>query len=546
MKKPRNKKAIIITGIVMLIGILLVLAGFFGGTVLGLFNSSFDADNINPEDIGKTFRTDILVYYETNIDNESKALQVMGRLDGEGSELLLDFSELSDKEINLYYSKSLQHVTIEGTLRAMSDEEFQEIAGQLADSYDYIYYNKKSEGEWQNVTLDMFHQRLVETVRPYCINVTSITSFNWIPFIPAGIIIFLLSLVVEICFVFRLKKKIVLPVVYGLMIIVPSVMFFGHIRTILSVKKVSDGLYTIKNIECTDTKDLLASDSGSVSELMSWIFDNHLYGIDLGINDDSFRIGCASFAALSPDNDHLFGRNFDYPETDTLLVYSHPEGAYESIGVADIGIFRVGQTYPISPDSPLGRFVMVVTPYFVVDGMNEKGVGAGILELVVDETHQDNGKPDLLIYAAIRGILDTCASVDEALAFLESYDIHSGLGVDYHLFITDRSGRYVVVEWIENQMVVTEHPCCTNSIITLGEFYNKGNPDGRLATIETELGSDRIVTEQEAMDILHKVNGNGLSATEWSCVYNLDDLTVNICLDCDYSTTYTFSLSDFS
>ena len=32
--------------------------------------------------------------------------------------------------------------------------------------------------------------------------------------------------------------------------------------------------------------------------------------------------------------------------------------------------------------------------------------------------------------------------------------------------------------------------------------------------------------------------------TEWSCVYNLDDFTVSICLDSDYENVYTFSASD--
>jgi hypothetical protein len=184
---------------------------------------------------------------------------------------------------------------------------------------------------------------------------------------------------------------------------------------------------------------------------------------------------------------------------------------------------------------------MVMTPYFVVDGMNEKGVGAGILQLTIEEPHQDNGKPDLLVFCAIRGILDYCASVDEALVLLESYDIHSDLG-NYHLFITDKSGRYVVVEWLDGEMVVTEHPCCTNSVIAPGEFYDMGDPDSRKGTIESCLGSDHVVTEEEAMEILDKVHNKRM--TEWSCVYNLEDFTVSICLDADYSKVYTFGVED--
>ena len=51
--KKRNKKAMIITAIVMLIGVLLVLAGFFGGWFLSLFSKEFDYKNIQPEDLGR-------------------------------------------------------------------------------------------------------------------------------------------------------------------------------------------------------------------------------------------------------------------------------------------------------------------------------------------------------------------------------------------------------------------------------------------------------------------------------------------------------------
>ena len=43
------------------------------------------------------------------------------------------------------------------------------------------------------------------------------------------------------------------------------------------------------------------------------------------------------------------------------------------------------------------------------------------------------------------------------------------------------------------------------------------------------------------MDILDETSSR---MTEWSCVYNLDDFTVSICLDTDYETVYTFSASD--
>lgn len=553
MKKKRNKKAIIFTAIVMFIGILLVLAGFFGGWFLGLFYKDLDYKNITPADMDKQIETDIQVYYD-NIDVPDKTLQLLGGLNSDDYKfIILDLSNLSEEDKETYYDSIIQHITIKGTLRAVDDEEYQEVTGALFELYDYIYYERLEQVEAGNgesfekaFTLDQYHDYLRDSVIPYCIEVKSISTFNWIPFIPAGVLVFIIALILEICLVFKFKKRIVLPIVYGLMVIVPAIMFWNHIRTILTINKVADGFYTMKNYECTDTMGLLASNSQTSDDVFNWIFDKHLYGAPnvFSIDDDSVGFGCATFAAVTPEGDHIFGRNFDLMETDTLLVYSHPDGCYESIGVTGLAFFGTGENAQVDPDSALGKFVMVITPYLVLDGMNEKGVAAGILQVNIDEPHQDNGKPDLPVYMAIRGILDTCASVDEALALLESYDIHSDLG-NYHLFITDRSGRYVVVEWLDNEMVVTEYPYCTNSVIAPGKYFDMGDPDDRISTIDENLGPSLVATEQEAMDILDKVH-NKQGLTEWSCVYNLDNFTVSICLDADFGTTYTFSVTDFA
>ena len=73
--KTGNKKAIIITSIVMFIGVLLILTGLFGERITGLFLDEFDYQNINPEDLGKNIKTDIQVYYD-DIDLPDKTLQI--------------------------------------------------------------------------------------------------------------------------------------------------------------------------------------------------------------------------------------------------------------------------------------------------------------------------------------------------------------------------------------------------------------------------------------------------------------------------------------
>ena len=156
MGKKRNKKAIIITALVMLAGILLVLAGIFGGSIAGLFFKGFDPKNITPDVVGKNIRTDIMVDYD-DLDLENKAVQNFGDRE-EVYMITLDLSALSESDRRLYYSKITQHITIDGTLRPMGDDEYNEVAESMFRHYDYIYYNKVEEvpgqaGLWKNSTI---------------------------------------------------------------------------------------------------------------------------------------------------------------------------------------------------------------------------------------------------------------------------------------------------------------------------------------------------------------------------------------------------------
>ena len=123
----------------MLAGILLALAGLFGGWFVGLFYKDFDYKNIKSEDLGKEIRTDIKVYYD-QLNMQGKALQLFGDMEGDSAFLLLDLSLTGEKGERLYYSKYLQHITISGRLRAISDAEFKELCEKLYEEYDPYYY----------------------------------------------------------------------------------------------------------------------------------------------------------------------------------------------------------------------------------------------------------------------------------------------------------------------------------------------------------------------------------------------------------------------
>lgn len=333
------------------------------------------------------------------------------------------------------------------------------------------------------------------------------------------------------------KTALIVGLILGIPLLIFCILFFNKIKSALSVQKVGSGLYSMDYAGDLKTDKLLETDIHSLSEAVDWMRKEEFCGLPFSINEDN--IGCAAFSAKTSEGDALMGRNFDYGETDTLIVHTATKGCYASYAMADLKALGVGTEAGLQqPESALGRIIMLVAPYCVSDGFNEAGLGVSILELEIGETHMDTEKHDLSIYTAIRVLLDKCATVDEALTLLAQQDIHTGVGVSYHLFIADKTGRSVVVEWLDGEMCINELNAATNSVLTEGAHFDEGKPDKRygiLADGLTEHGS--ILTKDEARDLLEAVSkGN----TEWSCVYDLTDFSVDIYMDACYEQAIHF------
>ncbi|MBR3143060.1 MAG: linear amide C-N hydrolase, partial [Clostridiales bacterium] len=365
----------------------------------------------------------------------------------------------------------------------------------------------------------------------------------------AGSVIALVSLLL-----IKLSPKVIILGTLVLMfagVITLVVVYRNRISTFASLKEHEPGVYAMNCKEDYKLQAMLDAGISNEGELLSAISDEMFWGMPLNVSGMSF--GCSSFAVTAPDGHHLMGRNYDYPETDLLMIYSDPEDGYASIGMADIGLMGLGtdegETDPLSAGS---RFMSVAFPYLTVDGINEAGVGISILQLEHEEIHQDTGKPDILMNVAIRAILDTCGSTDEALALLNSYDMHSMIDRSFHLFITDRSGRSVIVEWIDNEMAVTEDGKVTNHILCSG--YTEGDPDtdsmNRYKILTDNLSScggtaDAATAMIFLSDAALRSDDPGRMQTEWSCVYDLDDFKVTICTDAVYDHSFTVTPETF-
>ena len=325
--------------------------------------------------------------------------------------------------------------------------------------------------------------------------------------------------------------------------IISGVIFRNEIATMASIKEYAPGMYVCNIQNDYKLDEMLSTDVRNSDSLIALISKKLMGGISLPI--DAHHFGCSSFSCVNDQGSHLLCRNYDYLDTDGMIIYSNREGAYASIAVCDLQWARFAGTDSIAkPDSLLGRFVLrAAAPYMSVDGMNDQGLGISILSLTNPERRPDTGKTDTIILLAIRGILDKCATVDEAVTFLSSYDVHSMFDKDNHLFITDKSGKSVVAEWVNDELTISEINYVTNYYIATHEY----DDERRFVTLKNKLKeSNGVLTMDEAMDLLKDASQdseNGIQ-TEWSCVYDLDHFVLYIYNDRNRDNYYIITFPE--
>lgn len=354
------------------------------------------------------------------------------------------------------------------------------------------------------------------------------------------------------------KKRVIKNVmIVFLVLIIVSIsifiaMFHKEVATLGTVKKVDDNtLYTMEYKGDYGFDAFLEKGASSDKELVSFVTERLLKGIPLKFSIPD--LGCSTFRAMSVEGDQLFGRNFDLTYSPAMLVKTKPDNGYASISMVNLAF--LGYTKDKLPDSFQDRLISLAAPYAPLDGMNEKGVSIGVLLIPSDPTDQKTDKVDITTTTAVRLVLDKAANVDEAVALLKNYDMHSSANSSYHFQISDALGKSVVVEYIDNELKVVEqegnYQAATNFLLTPGDYsygYGYERYDTLVSTLSDKNG---VLSEDEAMNLLkdaaqqwHVNDKNEMSATQWSVVYNNTKKTVKIVVGLQYDKVHEFSLFD--
>lgn len=262
-----------------------------------------------------------------------------------------------------------------------------------------------------------------------------------------------------------------------------------------------------------------ASSDGQVVEYLVSQLSSNIPDLLFGGNP----FGCSTISVSSPEGDSLFGRNFDWNTCNALIVSSKPDEGYASVATVNMDFV---QSEGLDVSSLPDNIQAVIGLYAPLDGMNDQGFAVSVNMIEDSDTiEQDTEKPDITTTTAIRLLLDQAANVEEALALLEQYDFHASMGMMIHLALSDAAGNSVVVEYVDNQMIVTETPVVTNFYLAEGEKYGIGSSQShtRYDILSEALAAQETMSEEDvkdALDSVSKDNFGEFESTEWSIVMN--------------------------
>ena len=255
----------------------------------------------------------------------------------------------------------------------------------------------------------------------------------------------------------------------------------GEIASIRSIHSVDGNpyLYRMEYKAAYDLDDVIANDIDENAELLGYVIGRIGKGLPLKIksaqvadeNGGTETMNCTSFQAMKADGEGFwYGRNYDFFKNPTMVTVSHPKKGYASIAVSDMSHF--GYSLERLPVSFVARLSCLAAIYAPVDGINEKGLCTSIMALPKQASQQDTPKHDVGTTIIMRLWLDRCATVQEALALLETVDVRhdAAVGSGYHYMVADAGGDCAVVEFDKEDgwktMIVRKEAGANHMLVT--------------------------------------------------------------------------------
>jgi hypothetical protein len=136
----------------------------------------------------------------------------------------------------------------------------------------------------------------------------------------------------------------------------------------------------------------------------------------------------------------------------------------------------------------------------------------------------------------IRLVLDTAATVEEAIKVFESLNIDFSGGPTLHYLVADATGKSVAIEFVDGEVVALPTQAAVNFTLSgTDETTRAADTRYRTATEGLKPGMDW----KGAMNLLSDVQQGH---TQWSVVYGLTTGEIKLSTDKNYDRVHEFKL----
>ena len=332
------------------------------------------------------------------------------------------------------------------------------------------------------------------------------------------------------------------------------ILYAHGLRAITSIKEldVNSNAYSMTYSGDYGLEKLLAEGGASTDEeLMDFLSRYYSLGlidmpeVDCG-KDECNEGALTALNSNCDDTQAITGRNYNCDgELMSMVVTTRQRGGRET--VTTVNLSRLGFT-PYSKPGLFNGYGALAALYMPLDGMNDRGLCVAALELpgepqpVKDTANRVN----LTVTAAVRVLLDSVGTTEDAVALLGKFDVFPSFGRDYHLFISDREGNSAVIEWHDGQMYRVNIPYMSNECVY--------SPDGipGAAGIDTQTG--RIMTllagnyskyggNMTRSQITNVMNHAFIPGDGWSVIFDANNVTAYYQFEADEDRQVIVSMS---
>lgn len=231
----------------------------------------------------------------------------------------------------------------------------------------------------------------------------------------------------------------------------------SEMNAMTTFKQISDHPYYTMDYDGYDYTDMLNEELTDNNQVVNYykekLFTKALVEALPGeVQKDTTPKGSVAFFSYTYINTYMKGRIYNAYDTPLAMVVSTPKAGYKSwniVDLADVGVYsgtEVNQWYD-------NAFQIMAASYATSEGINQEGLSVSLISCPVAEC-EDTVKVDITPFMAVRLILDRAATVENAVDVLEDYDINFDGGT-YHLFVSERSEKSAIIEYIGGEIQVT-------------------------------------------------------------------------------------------